>query len=397
MMPRQSTPSYGYTEEIPNGGHAITGVPTSITVFLGRALTGPVVTDQEGGTEVIYSFADYESLFGGLSHDAPMSYGVRDFFLNGGSQAVIARLLSADNQPLTPADYVKALENGVLDHVDIFNLLCIPPDNIEVPTDTAPVVWSSAAAYCVRRRAMVILDSPVAWTDNARQGNFSADYIDPTKLGIEGDNARNAAVYFPRVVEADPLLEGQPRVMPACGLIAGVMAGTDASRGVWKAPAGIDAGLNGVLNLELAMTDDQNGVLNPLGINCLRRFPVVGPVVWGARTLRGADQLEDDYKYISVRRLTLYIEESLYRGTKWAVYEPNAEPLWASLRLSVNNFLADLQREGAFYSYFVKCDSSTTTPDDIAMGIVNIIVGIAPVEPAEFVVIQIQQTAGQTS
>jgi phage tail sheath protein FI len=397
MMPGQGAPADGYIEETPNSVNTIIGVPTSITVFLGRALTGPVVTDHEDGTEVIYSFADYERLFGGLSHDAPISYAVRDFFLNGGGQAVIARLPSADNQPLAPEDYVKVLENGVLDQVDIFNLLCIPPDNIEVPTDTAPIVWSWAAAYCVRRRAMVILDSPVAWTDNARQGNFSADYMDPTKLGIEGDNARNAAVYFPRVVEADPLLEEQPRVMPACGVIAGVMASTDATRGVWKAPAGIDAGLNGIIKIEINLTDDQNGLLNPLGINCLRSFPVIGPVVWGARTLRGADQLEDDYKYITVRRLTLYIEESIYRGTKWAVFEPNADPLWTSLRLSVNSFLADLQRQGAFYSYFVNCDNKTTTPDDIALGIVNIIVGIAPVDPAEFVIIEIQQTAGQTS
>jgi len=95
--------------------------------------------------------------------------------------------------------------------------------------------------------------------------------------------------------------------------------------------------------------------------------------------------------------LTLYIEESLYRGTKWAVFEPNADALWTSLRLSVNSFLSDLQRQGAFYSYFVQCDNKTTTAHDIALGIVNVIVGIAPVKPAEFVIIQIQQTAGQTS
>ena len=383
-----------FIEERPNAGRPIPGVPTSITAFLGRALEGPSVTDPDGGAKGIGSFADYERLFGGLSHDAPMSYAVRDFFLNGGNQAVIARLVSGANQPLTPDDYIKALENGVLDTVDIFNLLCIPPDNVEVPTDIDPSVWRAAAAYCVGRRAMVILDSPVAWTDNAERGNFS--YLDPTKLGIEGDNARNAAVYFPRVIEDDALMKGNTTSFAPCGIIAGVIASTDSTRGVWKAPAGIDAGLNGIVELEVNLTDDQNGMLNPLGINCLRSFPVIGPVVWGARTLRGADQLEDDYKYIPVRRLALYIEESIYRGTKWAVYEPNADPLWASLRLSVNTFLADLQRQGAFYSYFVKCDSQTTTPDDIARGVVNIVIGFAPVKPAEFVVIQIQQIAGQT-
>ena len=145
------------------------------------------------------------------------------------------------------------------------------------------------------------------------------------------------------------------------------------------------------------MTDTQNGLLNPLGINCLRTFPVIGTVVWGARTLRGADVLEDDYKYLNVRRLTLYVEESLYRGSQWAVYEPNDETLWASLTTSFNAFLAGLQRQGAFYSYFVQCDTTTTTPADINVGVVNVLVGIAPVEPAEFVVINIQQQAMQPS
>lgn len=395
-MTGQSVPSDGQLEEVSNGIRAVTGVPTSITAFVGRALTGPVATDEEGGAEVIQSFADYERLFGGLSHDAPMSYAVQDFFRNGGSQAVIARLQSADNRPLTPQDYVNAFENDVLKHVDVFNLLCIPPDNMEVPTDIAPIVWTSAAAYCVQRRAMVIVDSPVAWTDDARQGNISLDYFDPTKLGIEGDNARNAAVYFPRVIEADALSNGNPASFAPCGIIAGLIAYNDAARGVWKAPAGITAVLSGIVELEVNLTDEQSGILNPLGINCLRSFPTIGPVIWGARTLRGADQLEDDYKYINVRRLTLYIEESISRGIKWAAFEPNDENLWSTLRLTVNAFLADMKLQGAFYSYFVNCDETTTTPEDIAQGIVNIIVGVAPVNPGEFVVITIQQLTRQS-
>ena len=394
-MTGQGTPADGHIEEATNGAQAITGVPTSITAFIGRALAGPVATDEAGGAEVVYNFADYERLFGGLSHDAPMSYAVQDFFLNGGSQAVIARLRSTDDQPLTPQDYVNAFENDVLKSVDIFNLLCVPPDNVEAPADTAPVVWSWAAAYCVQRRAMVIVDSPVAWTDNARRGNFGADYMDTTKLGIEGDNARNAAVYFPRVIEADALTKGSPASFAPCGIIAGIIASNDAARGVWKAPAGIGAGLNGIVELEVNLTDDQSGVLNPLGINCLRSFPVIGPVIWGARTLRGADQFADDYKYINVRRLALYIEESIYRGTEWAAFEPNAEPLWSSLRLAANAFLTELQQQGAFYYFSVNCDDTTTTPDDIAQGIVNIIITVAPVTPGEVIVIQIQQPTAQ--
>jgi hypothetical protein len=182
--------------------------------------------------------------------------------------------------------------------------------------------------------------------------------------------------------------------------VAGVFARTDATRGVWKAPAGQDAGLIGVPQLSVPLTDDENGELNPLGINCLRAFPVIGRVVWGARTLDGADRLASEWKYVPVRRVALFIEESLYRGTKWVVFEPNDEPLWAQIRLNVGAFMSDLFRQGAFQgdrrsAYFVKCDKDTTTQNDIDKGIVNILVGFAPLKPAEFVVIKIQQIAGQ--
>jgi phage tail sheath protein FI len=149
------------------------------------------------------------------------------------------------------------------------------------------------------------------------------------------------------------------------------------------------------------MTDAENGLLNPLGINCLRTFPVYGRVVWGSRTLRGADAAADEYKYIPVKRTALYIEESLYRGLKWVVFEPNDEPLWAQIRLNVGAFMNNLFRQGAFQgktpreAYFVKCDKESTTQNDINLGIVNIVVGFAPLKPAEFVIIKLQQMAGQ--
>jgi phage tail sheath protein FI len=179
------------------------------------------------------------------------------------------------------------------------------------------------------------------------------------------------------------------------------MSKTDTQRGVWKAPAGLDAAVNGVQGLTANLTAAENGLLNPLGVNCLRAFPVTGRAVWGARTLRGADQLADEYKYVPVRRLALFIEESLYQGTQWVVFEPNDEPLWAQIRLNVGAFMQNLFRQGAFQgktpreAYFVKCDSETTTQNDINQGIVNIIVGFAPLKPAEFVIISLQQLAGQ--
>jgi phage tail sheath protein FI len=293
-----------------------------------------------------------------------------------------------------------------LDQADLFNLLCIPPlgrDTSALPSTyvmPSAAVYSAALDYCVERRAVLIVDPDPAWATpvdesirNAMQGRNA--------LNLTGPSARNAALYFPCVRQADPLLDGRIDTFVPSGIIAGVIARTDASRGVWKAPAGLDASLTGVQDLQINMNDLENGQLNPLGINCLRSFGVNGRIVWGARTLRGADESADEYKYLPVRRLALFIEESLYRGTQWVVFEPNDEPLWAQVRLNVGAFMQGLFRQGAFQgasprdAYFVRCDAQTTTQHDIDLGVLNVAVGFAPLKPAEFVVIQIQQMAGQ--
>jgi uncharacterized protein len=285
-----------------------------------------------------------------------------------------------------------------LDKADLFNLLCIPAD--VRGGDTTDTVYGTAMTYCVSRRAMLIVDSPAAWSANEETAAATAKAGLPD-LNLSGTDARNAALYFPRVLQPDPNRDGQTDTFVPCGIIAGVMARTDTARGVWKAPAGLDASLNGIQGLNVNLNDAENGLLNPLGINCLRFFPASGRVVWGARTLRGSDLLADDYKYVPIRRLALYIEESLYRGTQWVVFEPNDEPLWAQIRLNVGAFMHGLFRQGAFQgqtpkdAYFVKCDKETTPQDQINLGIVNIVVGFAPLKPAEFVVIQLQQMAGQ--
>ena len=282
-----------------------------------------------------------------------------------------------------------------LDKADLFNLLCIPPyaPGKDVSSDT----WAAAAGYCKDQRAVLVVDPPAGWTDVAA----AESGVGELRSAIGTANATNAAVYFPRLEMADPLQENRTGEFVPCGAVAGVMARTDAQRGVWKAPAGLEASLVGVRALTYRLTDAENGRLNPLGLNCLRTFPVSGRVVWGARTLAGADQLASEWKYLPVRRLALFIEESLYRGTQWVVFEPNDEPLWAQIRLNVGAFMQDLFRQGAFQgrspreAYFVKCDGETTTQADIDRGIVNILVGFAPLKPAEFVVIRIQQIAGE--
>jgi uncharacterized protein len=284
-----------------------------------------------------------------------------------------------------------------LEKADLFNLLCIPPltRELDVGVDTT---LSKAAEYCKKRRAMLIVDSPSSWVSiaAARSG------INTLRNELGGIAvATNAAIFFPRLKMPDPLKENRTTEFAPCGVIAGIFARTDSQRGIWKAPAGTEASILGVRELSYKMTDLENGQLNPLGLNCIRQFQVYGNVAWGSRTLAGADQLTSEWKYIPVRRLALFLEETLYRNTQWVVFEPNDEPLWAQIRLNIGAFMNTLFRQGAFQgktpkeAYFVKCDGESTTQNDINSGIVNIIVGFAPLKPAEFVIIKFQQIAGQ--
>jgi phage tail sheath protein FI len=299
-----------------------------------------------------------------------------------------------------------ATKTGIfaLEDVDLFNLLCIPRaamvsgDNALDPdpataANQAAAILTAGRNYCESRRAFLLVDTP-----------NNIDEVQEIREWLEANanlRHKNAALYFPRVLVPDPLDDFRLREVGAGGTMAGLYARTDATRGVWKAPAGTEATLTNVQQLDYLLSDAENGVLNPLAINCLRTFPVYGRVAWGARTLEGADQQASEWKYVPVRRLALYVEESLYRGTQWVVFEPNDEPLWAQIRLNVGAFMQSLFLQGAFQgstprqAYLVKCDHETTTQDDVNRGIVNILVGFAPLKPAEFVILKIQQLAGQ--
>lgn len=520
-MPSTLTYPGVYIEEVPSGVRTITGVATSITAFIGRTLRG-----QTDAPLTANSFGDFERSFGGLWADSPMTFAVRDFYQNGGSQAVIVRLYHADaggdpanstitidtltlqsanpgawgqslrarvdqqTRPLLPGETASSLfnlfvrddatgaveefrnlsiTNGhasqvdkvlanesrlvrmtgglpatlpaahpvpapgqnlwgdnipatntkatgsasdgdlldvndftgpgkeagklglfALEKTDLFNLLCIPPYLASGDVDAA--LMGSAGAYVEKRRAVLLIDPPAAWNDK-----------DDAKSGVGGlgTSSKNAAFYFPRLRQANPLKNNQMETFAPCGAVAGVIARTDTARGLWKAPAGLEATLVGVPSLYVPLTDPEIGELNPLGINCLKAAPASGRVIWGARTMQGDDRLASEWKYLPVRRMALYLEESLYRGTQWVVFEPNDEPLWSQIRLNVGAFMQSLFRQGAFQgaspreAYFVKCDKESTTQDDINRGVVNIVVGFAPLKPAEFVVIKLQQMAGQ--
>lgn len=537
-MPVQLRHPGVYIEEVPSGVRTITGVATSITAFVGRAWRGK--TDDP---VAIFSYADYEREFGGLWRNSSMSYAVRQYFLNGGSQALIVRVVATSGVPSTAATLVLAAgttlvaaspgtwgrnlratvdhttnnaadtnlfnlevyddpslkvdsagrggsglretfrnvsidpdsprfiskvlaeqsslvrmqtlgaarpglqanvaaapasgNDGILQGLpgpattnaaneilgsasgktgmyallkaDLFNLLCIPPLVFARET-TAPAferlemdvpanVWTDAATFCSEKRALLLIDAPANWTVSG------APAAVVTLAGAIA-NRKNAALYFPRIRVIDPLRDNQLEDLAPSGTVAGIMARTDASRGVWKAPAGIEANLGGVFGLSIngapaSLTDQENGTLNPLGINCLRNLPNIGHVVWGARTLDGNDALASEWKYVPVRRLALFLEETLYRGTQWVVFEPNDEPLWAQIRLNLGAFMHSLFLDGAFQgstprdAYYVRCSRETTTQADIDKGVVNIEVGFAPLKPAEFVVIKLQQMTQQ--
>jgi len=269
--------------------------------------------------------------------------------------------------------------------VDLFNIMVLPSAS---GLDQAKL-WSAASVFCQQRRAILLMDAPT-WADvsAAKAG------VDALRIGLVKDYA---AVYYPRLTINQ---DGLPIQVGATGAIAGLMARIDSARGVWKAPAGTEADIRGVTGLDKRFSDLENGILNPKAINTLRVFPD-GVVCWGARTMDGDDAHPSDFKYVPIRRLSLYIEESLYRGLKWVVFEPNDEPLWAQIRLNVGAFMHGLFTQGAFQgkkssdAYFVRCDAETTTQDDRNKGIVNIWVGFAPLKPAEFVVLYLQQMAGQ--
>jgi len=370
-----------YVEEAPAGVGAIAGVPTSTAAFVGATQAGPVAAPL-----LVHSFAEFEAQFGALAAEMPLGYAVQQYFANGGRDALIARVVPS-GPTLTDADLsspaLKAQKRGLwlLDYAEHFNILCIPP--LARSADVGRATLDAAVAYAASRRAMVIVDPPAAWTAAPTRSDVTA---------LAGASP-NAALYYPRLQAADPLRGNQLASFAPCGTVAGIYARTDASRGVWKAPAGVEARLLGVQGLGAALSDAQLSALNAMGVNGLRVLS--GAIVlWGARTLAGGDTV-DPFKFVPLRRLDLFIEDSITRGLQSAVFEPNGPSLWERIRASVADFLLGLFRQGALQgdkpeeAFFVRCDASTMTQHDIDQGTIKLVVGFAPLRPAEFVIIGI--------
>lgn len=408
-MPVTPTHPGVYVEELPSGIKPIEGVGTSITAFIGRTLRGPVNEPIS-----IYSLHDYNRIFGGRRPKYSVSYAVRDYFLNGGSHAIIVRLRSGDDGThLSDTQFIgaglKREKMGLfaLEKVDLFNLLCIPPyisatealpSSMDRATDVTTNLLREAATYCLKRRAMLIIDPHSSWNDKDK----AKDHFIKAKgsyPGISGESRKNAALYFPRFRWPEANRQKDEEGAVPCGAVAGIMARMDQNYGIWKAPAGKKASLVSPKQVSVSLSKADYKELTELNINCLRSFPDHVLIIWGARTLYGVDNPFSEWKYIPIRRTALFIEESLDRGMRWVVFEPNGEPLWAKIRLLVGAFMYDLFRQGAFQgtkpkeAYFVKCDSETTSQTDKNNGIVNFHVGFAPLKPAEFILLNITQSA----
>ncbi len=362
-----------YVEEVSFWARSIEGVPTSTTGFVGTATSGPL-----GRAIQVESMAEFVQAFGPAEAEAGSDLGraVQLFLANGGAQPWVVALGPDQgvDEGLAALDSVPGLA--------ILNL----------PGRTDLDSLRLALEYAQRRRAFVVIDPPGPEPEEA-----AALVRDLAETGVA-----NGAVYFPPLLVADPVT-GRDVVSPPGGAVVGVFSRTDASRGLWKAPAGIEASVLGASGLAAELDDAATETLNRRGVSVLRAFPGMAPVVWGSRTIQGADESASEWKYVPVRRMASFLEASLDRGTRWAVFEPNDEPLWASLRLSVGAFLDGLFKAGAFQgrtsaeAWFVRCDASTMTQDDLDNGVVNVEVGFAPLRPAEFVVIQIQQMTARTT
>lgn len=297
-----------------------------------------------------------------------------------------------------PGDFAEAFEpDKALDKIPIFNLLLTPG------------VWDSgvvseALAVAERKRAFVIVDPPADAVADPTGAPLPmiGDIMSDQVAGRVIPKSQNGALYFPYLRTTDPA-SGTPLLVPPSGSVAGVIAREDTNRGVWKAPAGYEALLSNTTGVapQGRMTDPRQGTLNPLGVNCLRTFPGIGTVVFGARTLVAANPAFQQYRYVPVRRMALFLEQSLVQSLGWVIFEPNDVPLWVSIKTTIDNFMLGLFHQGAFQgttpsqAFQVLCDATTTTPDDQANGIVNIVVAFAPLKPAEFVIIKIAQLAGQ--
>jgi phage tail sheath protein FI len=360
--------------------------PTTNSPFVEKAFTLPVPS---GEVKLCTNFTDFKKFFGDFSTDPgqnTLAHAVYGFFNNGGSRCFVVR--AAQQGDITSSFLEKTFEP--IDEISL----------VAAPGITDDSVRSAIDIHCRQKTQdrFALFDSPLVVEDD------NGD-LDLAKLAKDGedfpDNSDYAAFYFPRLKVFDPATKTRNPgsdghiFVPPSGHVAGIYARVDNRRGVHKAPA--NEPVLGALGLKYNISKSQQDGLNPHGVNCIRDLN--GNIrVWGARTLGG--DANGEWKYINVRRLFLFLRESIDEGTQWAVFEPNTPELWAKLRRNINAFLLTVWRNGALFgstpqeAFYVKCDAETNPPEVRDQGQVITEIGVAVVKPAEFVIFRISQWAG---
>ena len=380
-MPEYLAPGV-YVEEIEIGAKPIEGVSTSTVGLVGMAEKGDL-----NKPTLITNWGQFVNEFGRYTSEKPyLAPAVYGFFANGGSRCYVVRVKDKAND----VDY-KGIDQGpgkrtglqAFNEIDEVNILCIPGV-------TSKTVQQAMITHCEKMKDRFCILDPIKDADLTAIQAQKNDVVSEKGYG---------ALYYPWIkVSIETMKAGKmdslKDFVPPSGYVAGIYARSDTERGVHKAPA--NEIIRGALEIKLSITRGEQEILNPKGINCIRSFPGRGIRVWGARTT-SSDTL---WKYVNVRRLFLFLEESIEEGTQWVVFEPNDEKLWARVKQTITQFLTRVWKDGALMgttpeeAFFVKCDRTTMTQDDIDNGRLIVLIGVAPVKPAEFVIFRIAQWQG---
>ncbi len=372
-------------EDIP----ALTPAPLGTCAFLGIAQAGPLNEPVR-----LNSIFDFLSTFGDFSPAVEVSYAIAQFFANGGREAWFVRV----GRDTRAADLIgnTVEKNGLhaLDSVNGLNMLSIP-GIANLPEPELAIALDDTIRYCQERRTMLLFDLP-------------SGVVEP--LGVkrwltEREKLRhpNVAIYFPRVRIADPKAIGATRLIGSSGTVAGVLARNDLNQNIWRTPSGIELQVLGAAGLGYNLTEKEIGLLNSCGVNSLRKFEAAGTVLNGFKTLMGADHLSSQWNQIPVRRLALFIQESLHQGTGWVGKTTVGEELWVRLARQIHEFMLDLFQAGAFAgttpedSFLVQCDQTLNPPANAGRGLVNVLVGFAPTQPRDFYFIKLCRKAKKGS
>lgn len=409
MSPQYLSPGV-YIEEVDKGAKPIEGVGTSVAAFIGFAEKGPV-----NAPTLVTNWSQFRDTFGEFMEGSFLAYAVYGYFHNGGGTCYVVRIEQdsaeaaappAEGEAPAPAkkrgkpvvsasafigDSAKRTGLGGLEAVDEVTMVIIPDVMAafqagSLTATDVQAVQSAMMAHCEKMKdRFAIIDAPPGLNPQQIKGWRTDDVKYDSKY---------AALYYPWITVSNPLANGKPLALPPSGHVAGVYARSDTERGVHKAPA--NEVVRGALGLAMQITKEEQDILNPVGINCIRAFPGRGIRVWGARTLAS----DASWRYINVRRLFNYVEESIEGGTQWVVFEPNDMDLWERVKRDITAFLTRVWRDGALFgstpgeAFYVKCDAELNTVEVRDAGMLIIEIGMAPVKPAEFVIFRISQWAG---